>query len=186
MRRHKPFGFELLQKQALDSVLDGISEIMDDWACGDSEIERLFHAAMILRVDYGLCEYESVLSATDEAHASELRAMDRSRSCLIVQRQVEIENYRVDFIINAWTFGRVYGGKDGPVDGNPRWRRLIVECDGHDFHERTKEQASHDKSRDRYLTAQGFEIFRFTGSEIWCDPWGCADQVVDWAAKGFG
>ena len=28
-------------------------------------------------------------------------------------------------------------------------KQMIVECDGHDFHERTKEQASRDKERDR-------------------------------------
>ena len=33
-----------------------------------------------------------------------------------------------------------------------------MECDGHDFHERTKEQASSDKKRDRSLQAAGFLV----------------------------
>jgi hypothetical protein len=44
--------------------------------------------------------------------------------------------------------------------------RLNVEVDGHEFHERTKEQAERDRSRDRLLTAVGFKVFRFTGSEL--------------------
>ena len=44
--------------------------------------------------------------------------------------------------------------------------KLIVEVDGHDFHEHTKEQAEHDKSRDRAFTNFGYQVLRFTGREI--------------------
>lgn len=44
---------------------------------------------------------------------------------------------------------------------------IVVECDGHDFHEKTKEQAQKDKSRDRFLVSEGYYVFRFTGSEIY-------------------
>ena len=46
---------------------------------------------------------------------------------------------------------------------------IAVECDGHEFHEKTKQQAARDKARDRD---------RFTGSEIWKDPGACADEVL--------
>ena len=55
--------------------------------------------------------------------------------------------------------------------------RLGIECDGHDFHERTREQAQRDKKRDRDLAARGWRILRFTGSEIWKDPARCAQEV---------
>lgn len=57
--------------------------------------------------------------------------------------------------------------------------RIAVECDGHDYHEKTKEQAARDKARDRELTKQGYIVVRFTGSEIYKDPWKCADQVYE-------
>lgn len=56
--------------------------------------------------------------------------------------------------------------------------RVVVECDGHEFHERTKEQAAKDKSRDRYLTAEEWLVLRFTGSEIHRNPLACAYEVV--------
>ena len=56
--------------------------------------------------------------------------------------------------------------------------RVAVECDGHDFHERTKQQAAHDKSRDRFLLEQGWPVMRFTGSEIHKNAPACANQVV--------
>lgn len=59
------------------------------------------------------------------------------------------------------------------------YQRIAIECDGHDFHERTKEQARHDRRRDRALQAAGFRVMRFTGSEIWANPGKCADEVMD-------
>lgn len=60
---------------------------------------------------------------------------------------------------------------------------LLVECDGHDFHEKTKDQARKDKRRDRTLQSLGFYVFRFTGSEIWKDPIRCADEVFSQLQK---
>lgn len=63
---------------------------------------------------------------------------------------------------------------------------LVIELDGHEFHERTKEQAKRDKSRDRLLTASGWRVLRFTGSEIWANASRCVEQVeeVIWAVGG--
>lgn len=55
--------------------------------------------------------------------------------------------------------------------------KIAIECDGHEFHERTKEQSTRDKSRDRALTAAGWRILRFTGAEIWKEPERCAAEV---------
>jgi len=74
--------------------------------------------------------------------------------------------YRVDVLVTV----AMPGGSE---------LKLAVECDGHDFHERTKEQAAHDKRRDRALTEIGLRLVRFTGSEIWRDPWACAEEVCD-------
>jgi very-short-patch-repair endonuclease len=57
--------------------------------------------------------------------------------------------------------------------------KFVVECDGHDFHERTPKQAEHDKKRDRALTALGYRVLRFTGREIWRDPVKCASEVIE-------
>jgi very-short-patch-repair endonuclease len=95
-----------------------------------------------------------------------------------VEPQVQLGGWRVDFLVYApdWT----------PGAERWRWREpLIIECDGHDFHERTKEQAAKDRSRDRAAVLAGREVFRFTGSELWRNPWGCAEQVFDWAERGL-
>jgi hypothetical protein len=60
----------------------------------------------------------------------------------------------------------------------PAFRRaLAIECDGHDWHEKTKEQAARDKLRDRRLLLDGIPTVRFAGSEIHADADACADYV---------
>jgi very-short-patch-repair endonuclease len=77
---------------------------------------------------------------------------------LVVFPQAEIGRYRVDFLLAL--------AVPHPRKGSLVIREFIVECDGHDFHEKTKEQAARDKARDRALQASGRAVFRFTGSEI--------------------
>lgn len=60
---------------------------------------------------------------------------------------------------------------------------VIIECDGHDFHERTKGQAQHDRERDRYMQKRGYRVMRFTGSELYRDPMKCAKELDDFLAS---
>jgi very-short-patch-repair endonuclease len=46
---------------------------------------------------------------------------------------------------------------------------LVVECDGFQYHS-TKEKFVADRQRDRLLKKNGFDVLRFSGSEIYKDP----------------
>src|SRR5205807_7453561 len=84
--------------------------------------------------------------------------------------------HRVDFLFLVERYES--GIYDPPQVPNAKEHfKFIVEIDGHDFHERTKEQAQRDKSRDRYLNQSGFTVFRFTGSEVFNDLAGKVDEV---------
>jgi very-short-patch-repair endonuclease len=61
--------------------------------------------------------------------------------------------------------------------------KVAIECDGHDFHEKTKEQAARDKARDRAITAEGYTLLRFTGSEIWANALACASECLSIASR---
>jgi very-short-patch-repair endonuclease len=80
--------------------------------------------------------------------------------------QWPLGNYRIDFMVF------VQGG-----------HQFAVECDGHDFHERTAEQAEYDRSRDRALQQLDIASLRFTGREIYRDPFECANEVIQFAMK---
>jgi very-short-patch-repair endonuclease len=55
---------------------------------------------------------------------------------------------------------------------------VVIEVDGHEFHERTPEQAERDRSRDRAMAAAGTMVLRFTGREINRDASACAQEVL--------
>lgn len=85
---------------------------------------------------------------------------------VLVQQQVEIGHYRADVVFVCKT-----------AEG--QHKRLVVELDGHEFHERTKEQAAKDRARDRWMLEQGLTVIRFTGSEVWNDPFSCCHQTAE-------
>lgn len=57
--------------------------------------------------------------------------------------------------------------------------KLAIEIDGHDFHEKTKEQAGRDKRRDREITKYDYIIIRFTGSEVYTNAIKCVQEALD-------
>lgn len=57
-------------------------------------------------------------------------------------------------------------------------RAIAVELDGHEFHEKTKEQVARDKRRDRHFTRLGVAVVRFTGSEVHRDADNCVAEAM--------
>jgi very-short-patch-repair endonuclease len=57
--------------------------------------------------------------------------------------------------------------------------KIAIEIDGHDFHERTKEQAGRDKRRDREISKNDYTVIRFTGSEIYTNSISCVKEAID-------
>ncbi len=76
--------------------------------------------------------------------------------------QVKIGPYRVDF-----TLTNIPG-----VD----LLKMVIELDGQDFHS-TPEQRNYDTERDRYLMRRGWQVVRFTGSQINSDCIACVSEV---------
>ena len=83
----------------------------------------------------------------------------------MVLRQLPVtvgkHRYRIDFAIVAH-------------DGRP-W--LACEVDGFAFHS-SKDQIVYDRQRERALTAAGWTVLRFTGTEVHKDAEACALEVI--------
>ena len=82
------------------------------------------------------------------------------------QFEVPDSNYRVDFLVHM---------------ADPNWRinaDVLVEVDGHQFHQKTKEQVARDKKRDRHLVRNFGKLITFTGSEVYANPNACAEEVM--------
>lgn len=142
--------FELLAGKWLREFI----EEDEHWAACESPIEVLFASALeVVAASYGGSVYRSL----GAVHPPQDRI-------LYIVPQYRLGAHRVDFLI-WWR------------DANLREAAIVVECDGHDFHEKTKEQAARDKKRDRYLSMHVARVLRFTGSEIYRDPFACAEEA---------
>lgn len=84
-----------------------------------------------------------------------------------LHQQVVWEEYTLDFMLIS-----------DPSRLSSRSPRLVIELDGFAYHERTPEQATHDRSRDRKLAFRGFRVIRFTAHEVKKDAKQCVDEVL--------
>lgn len=122
----------------------------------ESEIERIFVVTLLMGAKI---RSQPLFSSREEAAVA-------TRNGIFIEPQVVIGQYRVDFLLGLST------------GVNDLLKCVVVECDGHDFHERTKDQAARDKARDRYLSAHVGRIARFTGSELYRDPSACIVEAM--------
>lgn len=118
-----------------------------------SEIERAFAGCFLIGTQLS-------------GHDTRLGMPDKPFMGWFLVPQFEIGQYRVDFL---------FGRGDRPTVAEC----VVVECDGHDFHEKTPEQAARDKARDRFLNLHVKAVLRFTGREIYRDPNGCVVEALE-------
>lgn len=85
--------------------------------------------------------------------------------------QVQVGKYRVDFVISQ--SGIAPEDQFGPV---------VLELDGHAFHDKDKHQRSYEKARDRYLVKQGYRVLHYTGSDVVKDPFAVAHEALEMVA----
>lgn len=125
------------------------------------ELVQVFYPYSTFEPIWSLVRFQS-LSETSKFTSLHVRQLD------VVCQQAPIDNYFADFAL-----GRVV------MQGDilKKLAVVVVECDGHDFHEKTKEQAQHDKARDRVFVSLEYRVLRFTGSEIHRDAHACALEV---------
>ena len=149
------------QDRVLQAILPDVEAAIQSFWEGEygrkceSEIERIFAATAFVG--------QQVVAAKNIAPS---RAS--SGKGIFIEPQYVIGPYRVDFLMG-------FLNKDKAAD---LLECIVVECDGHDFHERTKQQAAKDKARDRYLSSQVGRVVRFTGRELFRDPQGCLVEAI--------
>lgn len=81
--------------------------------------------------------------------------------------QAKIGKYRVDFLLTQKGIG--------PKNYQP----VVVELDGHAFHDKDKRQRSYEKARDRFLVRSGYRVLHFTGSDVVKDPFAVSYEALE-------
>lgn len=142
---------EWREQQIVAAQAEAFERSVDPTQAGESPIESMLIAALWM---YATVSGRELKSRT----GTPLFAVGE----WLAYAQLEVGPYRADI-------GFVCDGEDGG---------FVVECDGHGFHERTPAQALHDRQRDRWMQANGWEVMRFTGREIVRSADACASEVV--------
>jgi very-short-patch-repair endonuclease len=85
---------------------------------------------------------------------------------LQILQQLTIGRYRADF--NICICG---------IIGIPPIS-FVIEIDGHEWHEKNKQQVARDKIRERSIVSAGYTILRYSGSEVFNNALGCANDCM--------
>lgn len=88
-------------------------------------------------------------------------------SGIFIFPQYKIGKYRVDFLLNQ-----------NGIGPSEHLTPVVIELDGHDFHDKDKSQRAYEKSRDRYFVKSGYKVLHFTGSEVVADPYKVAFEAL--------
>ncbi len=148
-----------IENALLAAIRSSVPELYTLWDACDEQDQYAFGPQGVRPIDPNHPALHSVDYACDfyGVDPDENEDIDNS---FFIWSGVRVATYRVDFMIER-----------------DKHRRLIVECDGHEFHDRTKQQAAYDRARDRELFRMGLPTIRFTGSEIHHSPERCAAEV---------
>ena len=147
---------------AANAIPDGIAWLMKQFQC-QSPIERVMAAGLYARFRY----LTGIAIGIGKPSVDPNEGRPKPAQMCIFPQAI-IGEYKVDFLIVS----NPYHAWGSPI-------KIVVECDGHEFHERTKQQAAHDKARDRKMQKNGYTVLRFTGSEIWGNPMKCSHEVFE-------
>jgi len=130
-----------------------------------SPIEQMFEASVRTLIKILGMEVNSFRRNTESGE------IELSCPRINITPQYEIGKYRVDYFLSQ-------SGYDAILKKDSGEKKLVVELDGHAFHDKDEKQRRYEKARDRYLQKQGLTVFRYTGSEIFKNPFNAAIECM--------
>lgn len=114
--------------------------------------------------------------------AFKLYVFDNSKKFIYLTTQEEIfcgnKKYIADFVFDTSNLDDGDGTEYEPF-------KLVIECDGFEYHHANKQQVQKDVDRDHDLKMEGYDIIHFTGSEIYNDPYKCAEYTLNYILKNL-
>lgn len=170
-------GRQLLELESVQRAIDEAAA----WA--GTEYARMLRGSSraLIGWKFGGSEMESPIEAIFWTWFGALSSFENNDIYMFIlspQRTITLgagKTYRFDFLVD---FGPPELLRPAS-EKNIAQPKVAIELDGHDFHERTKEQVAYRNERDRYVQAEGWTILHFSGSELYRDPLKCARAVVD-------
>ena len=171
-------ALRILASSAITSLSLQLADLLE---VSESPIEAAMNLAVIVDA-HSHREWDVVLrhpEGRDWLFGRETQLLGRSelerewKRALRVEPQAQLGDYRVDLLLTLEGEAREKEGHRRVAE-----KRMVIECQGHDFHERTKEQASRDYERTRTLQSFGFLVFPYSGSHVWSDVFDHAESAL--------
>lgn len=149
------------------SVLDGYGILQYNL----SPIEQIFHIAFYLYC-LRFYEFNNECDYLDELGIP-IHAMFMEE--IIPQKKIKCCNktYIIDFVID---FSRILSNQKHIY---PKLKKLkyAIELDGFDYHSK-KDQMNKDYERENNIKKDGYNVIRFTGSQVFNSPYSCVDTLI--------
>ena len=151
-------AFKPMKFAVADALIDGpvqtdrMRRLQALCASCDSVIEKDMAQALIDNAD---------LCATGAPTVLTPRETVEGPGKLLIASQHVLGRFRADFAL------MIEGG-----------RKVVIECDGIEWHDRTNQQFISERQRERDILIMGWPVMRFTGAEIMRDPNACAADVA--------
>lgn len=167
---------KLKNKIIVGKTTDEVFELLEDNVRNqlDSKIEKYKDFLLLELLDTeSPIERLMILALNDIDAIYKLQYIEKEYNVKIINRMaqanINIDNhkYRVDYLIEVF------------MQELNKKICFVIECNGHDFHEKTKEQVKKDNIKNRTLLKNGYVIFNFSGSEIFNDNDKCASEIID-------
>lgn len=157
--------FKRLCDRAQELVFDAISE------------DATFQFMYVCGLDEALTQMtpiEQIFYLANKIYNEQMIHNKKYELCLdlLPQETIHIKrkNYRVDFLISYYDCDDATYCLKKPI---------IIEVDGKDWHS-SKTQMNYDYKRENELKLAGYDVFRFTGSQIYNNPFGCIEKIYNY------
>ena len=157
--------FESLPEKAKELFFISLHEINDKYK------NKMTQFIELRKDNYDACKspIEKILLLSFNI-VSILREEDMHNFSVDMHPQYEINisknKYYADFLVRADMF-------ENDVS-------FVVECDGYAFHQKTKQQVKCDNEREYNIKLAGYDVLRFSGTQIYEDSFKCANDIVDY------
>jgi very-short-patch-repair endonuclease len=94
--------------------------------------------------------------------------------------EVEEKRYRLDFLVQPAILSA-----DMAKYQDRHFPKVAIELDGHEFHEKTREQVTAGNQRDRALQKAGWTVFHVSGSELFRRPKDVTREIHDHCVDAY-
>ena len=180
-----PMEYEYKQ---FDGLCDRAKELLFDWMlsyrdCGEA-IDCICNGDMLnnkfspIEQIFNICYLRNITTQAPRDKEIDGVPIDVIFHCEFVAQEAIIINqkdktYIADFVIDfsRKTYDEEY------VYPTIKNLKYVIELDGHEYHS-DKEQVNHDYEREQDLQMAGYKVIRFTGSQVYNNPYDCVDKLL--------